>query len=287
MTDYPDLKYLWRNPPHYLPIDIIGGLRFDTVYSPLLEPVARWPQDSEALGLWEWDNVRGFVEETRVDGGLTRFKLDGQEKGVHLRATFDWEPFREAWLSQSSHVFHFLKTTGHQENFFLVDPPEQLKLQSTRREYDELPAFSDAVKETRPIYLFLYPLPMTISELISWVDGHTHFWSFDEDGQSRIPEKEWKRWGIPILTTGVDYGIFMYSWPTHIYAALREWQIARGLDPSTVDWTRECGIPEFEIIGVKKDDRFEKIPEQPEKSGWSLSRLWSAVPGSDISAFAC
>ncbi|EEB91848.1 hypothetical protein MPER_09729, partial [Moniliophthora perniciosa FA553] len=271
-TDHPHLEGLWRNLPHHLPIDIISELRFDTVYSPLLEPVARWPP--EAPGLWKRWNVHGLGEETRADGGLTRFKLEDQgrpgngqksqdiwikTRGASLVALFVWVPFQKGWLSQSSHVFDFLKTTGHQENFFVVDPPWRLELRSTRPEYL---AFSDAVEETQPIYLFLYPLPNTILELISWKGGHTHFWSFEEDGQSRIPEKEWKRWGIPILTPTTQYGTFMFSWPTHIYTALRKWQIARGFDPSTADWAREFGYPEFEIIGAKKDDRFEEIPDQ-------------------------
>uniref|UniRef100_A0A0W0EV18 Uncharacterized protein n=1 Tax=Moniliophthora roreri TaxID=221103 RepID=A0A0W0EV18_MONRR len=290
-TDHPYLEGLWRNPPHHLPIDIIGRLRFDTVYSPSLEPVAKWPP--EAPVLWKWWDVDGFLGETRIDGGLTRFKLIGQGGKVYLRAVFDWETFWNGWFTQSSRVFDLLKTTGHQERFFVVDPPWTLTLQHTQHEYEAyggLPAPSDpcdAVEESQPIYLFLYPLPMTVPELISWVDGCIHFWSFDEDGRSRIPEEEWARWGIPILTPYTDSYILLRSWPTHIYTALRNWQIARGFDPSTADWARECGYPEFEIVGAKKDDRFEEMPKQPEKSRWSWSRLWTATPESDISAFAC
>ncbi|KAI3616727.1 hypothetical protein WG66_011378 [Moniliophthora roreri] len=292
-TNYPYLRPLWRwrNLPHHLPSNIISGLCFDTVYSPSLEPVVRWPP--EARGLWKWRNVDGLAEETRIDGGLTRFKLIGQGGKVRLKFVFDRETFWKDWFTQSSCVFDLLKTTGHQESFFVVDPPVSLELRSTRREYEAYngPLASsdpcDAVEETRPIYLFLYPPPMTISELISWVDGRILSWSFDEDGRSRIPEEEWARWGIPILTPYADSCILLYSWPTHIYSALRNWQIARGFDPSTADWVRECGYPEYEIIGAKKDGRFKEIPEQPEKSGWSLSRLWTAIPGLDISACAC
>ncbi|ESK82522.1 hypothetical protein Moror_14389 [Moniliophthora roreri MCA 2997] len=283
------LKPLWRNPPHHLPISIIGGLRFDTVYSPSLEPVAKWPP--EAPGLWKWWDVDGFAEETRIDGGLTRFKLIDQGGKVSLRAEFDRrETFRNGWFTQSSHVFDLLKTTGHQESFFVVDPPWP-QLRSTQQEYtayDGPPAPSDpcsAVEESQPIYLFLHPPPMTVSEFISWIGGHTHFWSFDEDGRSRIPEDEWARWGIPILTPYTNSSILLYSWPTHIYSALRNWQIARGSDPSTADWARERGYPEFEIVGAKKDGRLKEISEQPGKSRWNW--LWTAIPGSDISAFAC
>ncbi|ESK85870.1 hypothetical protein Moror_2342 [Moniliophthora roreri MCA 2997] len=262
-TDHPYLEDLWRNPPHHLPSNITDGLRFDTVYSPSLDPIARWPP--EVPGLWKWQGVDGLVEETRVDGGLTRFELGDQGEEVDLRAGFDWEAFSEGWLPQSARVFDLLKTTGQQKSVSIVDPP--------RRKPD-------------PVYLFLYPLPMTVLELISWMGGHTHFWSFDEDGRTRIPEEEWTQWGIPILAPYTASYTDLKSWPTHIYPALRNWQIARGFDPSTADWARECGYPEFEIIGAKVDQP-QEAHEQPEKSRWSWSRLWTAIPGSDISAFAC
>ncbi|ESK82434.1 hypothetical protein Moror_8580 [Moniliophthora roreri MCA 2997] len=286
MADYPYLECLWQNPPHHLPIDIISGLCFGTVYSPLLEPVVRWPP--EAPGLWKW-NVNGLVEETQVDGGLTRFKLVGQEGEVCLYASFSYQTFWEGWLSQSSHVFDFLKTTGHQESFSVIHPP-WIMLHSIQHEYeayDGLLAFFDLcdVEETQPIYLFFYPLPMSISELISWMDGHTHFWSFDENGQSRIPEKEWKQWDIPVFTPCSGNDTILRSWPTHIYTALCNWQIARGFNSSTADWAQELGIPKFEIVGEMNNNQLKEIPEQPEKSGWNW--LWSAFAGSDISACAC
>ncbi|ESK86041.1 hypothetical protein Moror_9398 [Moniliophthora roreri MCA 2997] len=267
--DHPYLEDSWQNPPRHLPIDIIGGLRFDMVYSPSLEPVARWPP--EAPGLWEWMDVDGFVEETWIDGGLTRFKLDGQGGKAYLGVRLDRETFWKGWLSQSARVFNPLKTTGHQESFFMVNPPWILTLQPTQQEYetyDGFPAFfdlCDATEETRSIYLFLYPPPMTVSELISWLGGRTctHFWSFDKDGRIRISEEERRQWGIPMLTPDTDYCTDLFTWPTHIHTALRNWQIARGFNPGTADWARECGYPELEIVGAKKDDQFEEISEQP------------------------
>ncbi|ESK91644.1 hypothetical protein Moror_10690 [Moniliophthora roreri MCA 2997] len=267
-TDHSYLERLWRNPPRHPPIDIIGGLRFDTVYLPSLEPIARWPPESP--GLWKWTDVIGLMEETRVDGGLTRFKLIDQGGEVGLRVAFNWEMLWQGWLSQSSRMFDLLKMTGHQESFFVVDPPWKLELRPTQCEHtihDTLPApfdLRDAVEETRPIYLFLYPPPMTVLELMPWTDGHTHFWSFDEDGQSRIPEAEWRQWGIPILTLSIcGSSDGLLSWPTYVYTALRNWQIARGFDPSTADWARECGYLELEIVRRKEGDQLEQMPEQP------------------------
>ncbi|ESK84850.1 hypothetical protein Moror_14955, partial [Moniliophthora roreri MCA 2997] len=175
------------------------------------------------------------------------FKLVGQGEEVRLEAVFDWERFGKGWLSQSSRVFDFLKVTGHQESLSMIDPPWlELQSESTRPAFFDL---RDAVKETRPIYFFLYPPPLTISELISWMGGHTHFWSFDEDGRSRIPKEEWEHWDIPILTPSVYAGSEgLLSWPSHTYTALRKWQIARGFNPRTADWAKHMGYPEFEII---------------------------------------
>uniref|UniRef100_A0A0W0FR71 Uncharacterized protein n=1 Tax=Moniliophthora roreri TaxID=221103 RepID=A0A0W0FR71_MONRR len=267
-TDHPYLKDLRRNPSRHLPIDVNGGLRFDTVYSPLLEPVARWP---EASRLWKWVGVDGLVEETWLDGGLTRFKLIDVGR-VFLRTTFDWEAFCDGWLSQSSCAFDALETTERQESLFVVNP-YWLGLRSTQHEYDTYdgPSASfdlcDAAEEISAVYLFLYPPPMTLSESASWMGGHTHFWSFDKTGHSRIPEVEWKRWDLPVLTPDTSI-VCLRSWPTHVYTTLRDWQIARGFDPSTSDWARHVGCPELEIIGAeKKKSRFEELVQHEQGSG--------------------
>ncbi|EEB95090.1 hypothetical protein MPER_05998, partial [Moniliophthora perniciosa FA553] len=41
---HPYIRDLWRNLPRQLPMSDIGGLRFDAVYSPLRETVAKRPQ---------------------------------------------------------------------------------------------------------------------------------------------------------------------------------------------------------------------------------------------------
>uniref|UniRef100_A0A0W0FTN8 Uncharacterized protein n=1 Tax=Moniliophthora roreri TaxID=221103 RepID=A0A0W0FTN8_MONRR len=57
------LRRLWRNPPDHLPMSVIGGLRFDTVYSLSMDAVARWPPGAGSL--WEWEEYgrEGLVEE--------------------------------------------------------------------------------------------------------------------------------------------------------------------------------------------------------------------------------
>uniref|UniRef100_A0A0W0GBT8 Uncharacterized protein n=1 Tax=Moniliophthora roreri TaxID=221103 RepID=A0A0W0GBT8_MONRR len=276
---HPYLRRLWRNPPDHLLMNVIGGLRFDTVYSSLMEGVARWPPRAGSLWEWQEDNRKGLVEETVLDGGLTRFKLDltrGEE--VYLEARDKWKRFRQGWLSQSFRVFNAVDVTEGKENFFIVDSP-WLKIRSTRHLTASCTLRNDEhlIEETPPIpiYLFLCPLPISVSELVSWIEGQPYFWSFDETGQSRMSEEECERWGLPILTLSTPYTVRLYTWSNYIYTTLRDWQKARGFDPATSDWARELGYPEWEIVGTWKVQEEKKAD-----SSW-----WEAFAGSGISAF--
>ncbi|ESK81324.1 hypothetical protein Moror_12109 [Moniliophthora roreri MCA 2997] len=256
------LRGLWWNPPDHLPINVIGGLRFDTVYSPSLEAVAR---PREARPLWWWREMDGLVDRTELDGGLIRFELDPvQGEHVDLKAGYNWQRFWEEWLSQSLQVFDALGVTEGKENFFIVEPPD-LVLQSTQR-LTTPPTLHNAehpIEETlpTPIYLFVHSLPTTLSELVSWMERPRYFWSFDETGQSRLSEEECERWSLPVLVPNTGYldQVELYSWPTHVYTALRDWQKARGFDPTTSDWARSRGHPEWESIGT--EDRFVLVEE--------------------------
>ncbi|ESK81713.1 hypothetical protein Moror_15828 [Moniliophthora roreri MCA 2997] len=263
---HPYLRRLWRNPPDHLPMNVIGRLRFDTVYSPSMEAVATWPPGAGSL--WEWHEYqrKGLVEETVLDGGLTRFKLDlnrGEE--VYLEARNKWRRFRQGWLSQSSRVFNAVEITEGKEKFFIVGPP-WLTIRSTQHPTASRTLRNDdLIEETlsTPIYLFLCPFPISVSELVSWMEGQPYFWSFDETGQSRI-----------LLNDSVR----LRSWSTYIYTTLQDWQKARGFDPTTSDWARHMGYSqEWEIVGTRKVQGQQKAG----RSWWQ----WEAVAESGISAF--
>ncbi|ESK81025.1 hypothetical protein Moror_16281 [Moniliophthora roreri MCA 2997] len=275
---HPYLYYLWRNPPNHLPMNVMGGLQFGTVYSPSMEAVARWPRGVGSL--WErymYDREE-LVEETVLDNGLTRFQLDltrGQK--VHLDVWYHACVFLRGWLSQSSRVFDAIEVAEGKEDFFIVHPPV-LMIQSSQHptatsrtlRNDEYPV---KITPPTPIYLFLHPLPMSVLELVSWIEGRPCFWSFDETGQSRMSEEECERWGLPVPTLSKD-SVRLPSWPTHVYTALRDWQKARGFDPTTSDWARHMGFPEWEIVGARKVQEEKKV-----SSSW-----WEAFVGSGISA---
>uniref|UniRef100_A0A0W0F003 Uncharacterized protein n=1 Tax=Moniliophthora roreri TaxID=221103 RepID=A0A0W0F003_MONRR len=260
-ADHPDwsstmpyyLRGLWWNQLDHLLMDVIGRLRFDTVYSPSMEAVARRPQ--EAGSLWRWVRMGGLVDRTELDGGLIRFKLDPvQGERIHLRAEYDWLRFQKEWLLQSSRVFDILDVTEGKEKFFIIYP-HNLFLQSTQC-FPMPPSLHNhehPIEETpsKPVYLFLHPLPTTISEFISWTDGY--FWSFDETGQSQMSEEECRWWKVPVITFDPRHSIQVrpHSWPTHVYIALQDWQKARGFDSTTSDWAQSMGCLELEIVGTE------------------------------------
>ncbi|ESK88769.1 hypothetical protein Moror_17140 [Moniliophthora roreri MCA 2997] len=278
------IRDLWRNLPRHFSMDDIGGLRFDTVYSPSLEAVARRPQGAGSLWNWVSHNRRGFVDETVLDGGLTRFKFDSTHRGeIYLRSDHDQWKVCEEWLSQSCRVFDALDVTAGEEKFFTIEPAWP-NIKSTPRQYESLGAFFNLcdskplVEETQPspIYLFLHPFPMTISEVVSWFGGHFYFWSFDETGRCEMSEEECERWELPVLTCTTYWpgdSIGMCSCPTSTYIALRDWQESRGFDPTTSDWAQELGYPEWEIIGVRKSGiSLRKLLSFKKKRKWAAHR---------------
>uniref|UniRef100_A0A0W0FYC1 Uncharacterized protein n=1 Tax=Moniliophthora roreri TaxID=221103 RepID=A0A0W0FYC1_MONRR len=282
-STHPYLYFLWWNTPDHLPMNVIGGLRFDTVYSPSMEAVARWPRGAGSLWGWQLHTTR-LAEETVLDDGLTRFHLDlTRGEKVYLQARSKCLKLWRGWLSQSSRIFDAIDNMERKENFFVV-LPVRLKIRSIRRPAASRTLRNDehSVKETpsTPIYLFLHPLPMSVSEYVSWVDGHFYFWSFDPTGQSRMSEEECERWGLPVLTVSTWLNsVELYSWSIHVYTALRDWQKARGFDPATSDWARHMHCPEFEILSNLSRVR-EDQEEKKASSSW-----WEAFAGSGISAF--
>uniref|UniRef100_A0A0W0FU60 Uncharacterized protein n=1 Tax=Moniliophthora roreri TaxID=221103 RepID=A0A0W0FU60_MONRR len=179
---YLYLRDLWQDLPYHFLMNVISGFQFDTVYSPSMEAVARWPQGAGPL--WEWCELWRqlgqpqsgcLVEKTVLDGGLTRFTLDlTQEPYMYLSTSYN---FKRAWLSQSSWVFNALNSTEGEENFFVIQPP-WISIRSTLHGYDGLAEFfnlcdgkpsAEEIQPTpSPIYLFLHPLPESISELATW-----------------------------------------------------------------------------------------------------------------------
>ena len=114
-----------------------------------------------------------------------------------------------------------------------------------------------------PIYLFIYLLPMTVSGIKSWGENRTHFWSLDENGRSEMTDEECRRWGVPELNTHIErWGTDdVLRWPSRVYDAIRNWQVARGFDFTTADFAQSLGYPELEILidNEAVESRFEEV----------------------------
>uniref|UniRef100_A0A0W0FMV4 Uncharacterized protein n=1 Tax=Moniliophthora roreri TaxID=221103 RepID=A0A0W0FMV4_MONRR len=283
------VRRLGSHFPRRFPKNIIYGLRFDIVYSNSLEAVAMWPR--AAASLWQCVDRFGWTEMTWVDGGLIRFKFTDAvwwpSYGVHLDIEFDESRlFWDGWLSQSSRVFDPLNSSGNGENWFQIKPPS-LRIETPK--WSRGLRRPKVVREMATVYLFLHPLPMSVSELIIWAElQDTHFWSFDETGQSKLSKAECEQRDLPSLVSRVPGGrsTQLHSWSARVYPALRDWQIARGFDPNTSDWARHMRYPEFEIISARKDeDRFDGVVEDQEENQ-ATGSWWEAFSGSNISAFA-
>ncbi|KAK7026086.1 hypothetical protein VNI00_015732 [Paramarasmius palmivorus] len=256
------LKSLFHNSLYHLPLDIINGLRFDTVYSTSRGAVARWPRGKS---LWKAWSSHGLVNETDMGDGSIRFKLyDPEDVAVSFKYAM-WN-LEKSWLMQSSRIIDAHGMLGIDEKCFIIDPPT-FGLHSYSWQWSrhwQYPRYHIALKHRPPIYLFIYPL-FSVSELVSWEMGHTqaHFWSLDKNGQSEMSNEERRRWGVPELRSSTKWGDrCLFSWPTHIYTALRKWQVARSFDPTTADWAQSHGYPELEIISGKKEEaQFEGVQD--------------------------
>ncbi|KAK7032360.1 hypothetical protein VNI00_013108 [Paramarasmius palmivorus] len=328
-AEYPYLEHVWQDTDCRFPVDIPGSIRFDTVYSPTRGAVARSPQINGQWMLWQ-TRTSGFNSgcsgnDVLLINRLTRFKLEAstdifshfssltwckfeaKESTLNLEFRFEWYDFERGWISQVPHFSNALQLSGNEERFFTIQPPSLgLRMLQSPRQYDGLGAFFRLCDAKKPplIYLFVHPPPICISEFKHWLEGNipTHFWSLDETGQSQMSEDELEEWGIPKFEPRLSpidpddslaRATLLHCLPPHICRALRDWQIAQGYDPSTADYARYMGYPEYEIVNepwpgqakTPESHQAEDQEDETEKEAVHESTWWEAIPGSGISAF--
>ncbi|KAK7060774.1 hypothetical protein VNI00_000506 [Paramarasmius palmivorus] len=289
--DFGDLDISFNTDPHY---DILGSIespRLDTVYSGAYDALARM----RGNGMWRCQQGSGaFLEPTLMEGGWTRFKVSLEKFDEDQSFSFDfYSPHELAWLSQAYAVFNVHRDID-EESCFMIDAIVILELRRRQCRPHSSEFTSNGV-----LYLFIKSLPSWLSGFERWLNDHISFWSVEEDGSNQIAEMDCQYIGLPKVTP-VDAAYSLTSWPKYSYEAIRRWQVARGFEPTTVDFARSCGYPSFELV-LKKSEQIEEVVEEvlqdssvvhgstaeEEKPSW-LGRWWSwtATPGSDISAFA-
>ncbi|ESK84734.1 hypothetical protein Moror_603 [Moniliophthora roreri MCA 2997] len=133
---------------------------------------------------------------------------------------------------------------------------------------------------------------MSMSELNSWIDPPTYFWSHDEAGQTKIPEDKWETLGLPTLIPRalppatanltlprVKSSFRLFWWPKYVYSAIKDWEAVPGFDPAMPDFACHPGYPELEIIKARKQERrgFEKVIETERTSFKTHTYLYSLL----------
>ncbi|KAK1228969.1 hypothetical protein PQX77_007979 [Marasmius sp. AFHP31] len=107
----------------------------------------------------------------------------------------------------------------------------------------------------QPIYLFIR------STLPDFDDGETsslHYWSFDEDGHSTLPDNLCNNFGLP--TTLRLLQLFeSRSWSNDAYSCLRQYQLLRGFDPSATDFARSLGYDQNIFHPLSDSDQFAQV----------------------------
>ncbi|ESK95608.1 hypothetical protein Moror_12620 [Moniliophthora roreri MCA 2997] len=106
-------------------------------------------------------------------------------------------------MAQLPHIANGVEST---DKIVMLQPPSLSLHSSIGVQYDglaELFNLCDTTKEViKPIYLFIYLVHVTtISELMAWETGCTHFWSFDKTGQSEILDDKQKEIGLELTAS--------------------------------------------------------------------------------------
>ncbi|KAL0581202.1 hypothetical protein V5O48_000790 [Marasmius crinis-equi] len=99
-------------------------------------------------------------------------------------------------------------------------------------------------KQLPPIYLFVSPISVFT------------FWSFAPDGQIPISNNLSHYLGLPVR---LSLRFSEISWDTSIYQRLRDYQVARGFDPTTTNFAQHAGYHLYDIVEEPLPSHFGKI----------------------------
>ncbi|KAJ8083389.1 hypothetical protein PM082_009261 [Marasmius tenuissimus] len=213
---------------------------------------------ASANNVWS-SSMNSLVGEEVLESGLTRFLLDDSHTRW-LSLDMGQTTTGEAWLSQASSFFH---SRG-------ISMEEDLSIYKLASRGATLSGWLDKspVKHERRqlqplIYLFVH-LPST-----DLPDGETsflHFWSFYEDGRNPLSPSKCDTLGLPIELKLRQTWYNLWSCSTGNYKHLHQYQLYRGFDPTTTEFTRHLKYGVM-FQSVPDDlDRFTEVQEEPQQN---------------------
>ncbi|KAI3609623.1 hypothetical protein WG66_001342 [Moniliophthora roreri] len=252
------------------------GLHFDVVYSDTGRMLARIRCPDDLYCGWEPNDT---LTDTHHMDGIVRYTFKPGERDAVVLCVKDTPDsmflLARSWLAQTLCVFDKLSVPlSEKEEPFLVAAPQITLRGSLRRDID--------YSSETTIYLFVRLIPpdtwSTASSLKSWLlSNQSHFWSFDEEGQTAIPLDACQRMGLPRLLSTVY--VQKLTWPRYIYDVIGKYQTARGFDPKTRDFARSLGLPVLDVVEPKEQKKATEHVDKVESTSF-----WAAT--ADIPAVA-
>ncbi|KAL0066725.1 hypothetical protein AAF712_006330 [Marasmius tenuissimus] len=270
------IRYLSSlSPEDELDLDVLQGLAWqcegEVSDSRVQQPVVMSSLTDTYIaaggGVWEGRGCLGARKE--LENGLTRFKLEPAGQCRHLQLDLDWEPEICTWIAQSSSVLHAhqIPLEGDLSSYGLIVPAKLAGTLSKSKAKRKL-------RQQGPsIYLFIRPASVT----------RATFWSFDEIGDTSISDSLCKYLGLPLCLLASRTR--KYSWSTQVYQTQSEYQVMRGWDPATTEFSSRYELPIYKIIS-ESAGRFVNIdtsvsqghgPEGRLHAGRSLRALFEDI----------
>ncbi|KAL0564392.1 hypothetical protein V5O48_017655 [Marasmius crinis-equi] len=103
-------------------------------------------------------------------------------------------------------------------------------------------------------------LPDSTPDFETWSKSQNlYYWSRDPDGDTAMSDEQRVSLGLPRFIPTVNHDCC--TWPVEVYDFMRQWQEAKGFDPTTTDFARSMGFPILEIIPPADGDHFAECVE--------------------------
>ncbi|KAK7041748.1 hypothetical protein VNI00_009037 [Paramarasmius palmivorus] len=280
--------------PQPIPNDFLEILRFDTVYSASLEPIARLRKRYRTI--WEWSHItecfgyrNGVILEsgmTSVNFNIVNWKRESMNQQSECLSFLVPGVRFQPEHALTAHFHSILAARQHASDMsriFLPTCSVRIELVPRNNNADG-PGNSPSTSDPSDVYLVLPTPPASVDfwSFRSWylTIAREYYWSSDEAGEKRIPYHECIRMGLPRLVPG-PIRLSLRSWPKDAYDSIYQYQLARGFDPSTTRFAETLGLPIYDPVVPKVKKRLEELEHGPRKSYW-----WKASCDFDIPAFA-